>query len=113
MNPVHAFRRRFEADLPDMQQRGLPHYHAWAFAGTRQLGAAFELAALNLAWLQANGLGGFDAAIAAFTQVANLNKTFILKGARAVNAKRAFDGEAMFAEMAQAWDQGMAALRAA
>lgn len=109
-NPIPRFRERFMTDLPDMQQRGLPHYHAWAFASIRQLGAAFELGAANLQWLQSNGFGGFDPAIEAFLEIANQNKTFILKAARAVNAKRAFDGDAMFGAMENAWQRGMAAM---
>ena len=44
-NPMPAFVERFAADLDGIRQRGLPYYHAWAFATTRQLGAAGELAA--------------------------------------------------------------------
>src|SRR6185295_12402268 len=50
-NPILRFQRRLEEDFPDIQQRGLDHYHAWAFATVRQLGAAFELAAFHLRWL--------------------------------------------------------------
>lgn len=110
-NPVARFRERFERDLTDMQQRGLPHYHAWAFGSIRQVGAAFELAALNLQWLQAHGHKGLDEAIAAFLDIANLNKAFILKAARAVNTKRAFEGTAMFTQMGQAWERGTTTLR--
>lgn len=109
-NPIARFRARFESDLADMQQRGLPYYHAWAFASTRQLGSAFELAAVNLQWLQAHGHNGFDAAIKAFLDIASINKTFILKGARAVNSKRPFDSTPVFAELERAWDDGMSAL---
>ncbi len=47
-----ASRSASNADLPLLQERGLAHYHAWAFATTRQLGASFELAASNLRWMQ-------------------------------------------------------------
>lgn len=110
-NPVTRFRERFERDLADMQQRGLPYYHAWAFGSIRQLGAAFELAALNLQWLQAQRHQGLDQASAAFLDIANLNKAFILKAARSVNTKRPFDGAAMFMQMEQAWERGTMALR--
>jgi hypothetical protein len=112
-NPIVRFRQRFESDLSEMQQRGLPYYHAWAFGSIRQLGAAFELAALNLQWLQDLGHSGFAEPIAAFTEIANLNKTLILKAARAVNAKRAFDSNALFPEMSQAWERGITTLAAA
>ena len=45
-NPVTRFAERFARELPELQARGLPYYHAWAFATVRQLGAASELMAL-------------------------------------------------------------------
>lgn len=109
-NPVDRFRERFARDLPSMHERGLAFYHAWAFATTRQLGAAFELASRNLRWLRENRVTGTNAAIEAFDAIASNCKTFILKGARAVNARKQFDGTEMFAEMSSSWQRGMAAL---
>jgi hypothetical protein len=111
-NPVRRFQERFERDLPGIQERGLAYYHAWAFGTVRQLGAAFELAALNLQWLAANGEQRLEAAIEAFVKLSNANKTFILKGARATNSRRPFDGSAIFGEMADAWERGMEVLEA-
>lgn len=105
-NPVTSFQERFERELTVLHERGLAFYHAWAFATTRQLGASFELAARNLRWLQANGVAGMEESIAAFETIATLSKTFILKGARAVNARKQFDGVQMFGELATAWDRG-------
>ena len=104
-NPIVRFRERFEADLPGLQQGGLARYHPWAFAGVRQLGAAFELAALYLRWLRP------DATVAAadFELIARHSKTLILKAARAVNSGRALDARPLFDEMAAAWERGMAA----
>ncbi len=109
-NPIERFAMRFERDLPNMHQRGLEFYHAWAFATTRQLGAAFELAALNLRWLRENGIKGLDEAIAAFESISTSNKSFILKGARAVNARRPFDGASMFNELSKNWQSGIDSL---
>jgi hypothetical protein len=106
-NPVKRFHERFMRDLPAIQDQGLAFYHAWAFGSTRQLGAAFELAALNLKWLAQNGTSGLDTAIAACEEISNTNKTFILKGARATNSRKPFDGTAMFDGMAQAWERAM------
>jgi hypothetical protein len=111
-NPVRRFQERFERDLPGIQERGLAYYHSWAFGTVRQLGAAFELAALNLQWLATNGEPGLATATEAFTKLSNANKTFILKGARATNSRRSFDGSAIFGEMADAWKLGMEALEA-
>ena len=112
-NPVRRFQERFERDLPAIQDKGLGYYHAWAFGSTRQLGAAFELAALNLKWLTAQGRAGLEPATAAFEQLAASNKTFILKGARATNSRKAFDGAALFDAMADAWQNGLDSLRRA
>jgi hypothetical protein len=110
-NPVAKFRARFEQDLTAMQERGLAHYHAWAFATTRQLGAAFELASLNLKWLAANGVDGLNDAITSFDLISGSTKGFILKGARVINSKKPFDGSQMFGELAQAWEQGTQGLK--
>jgi hypothetical protein len=111
-NPVRRFQQRFERDLPALQDAGLNHYHAWAFATTRQLGAAFEAAAQNLKWLVSHGHQGVTEAALAFTQISDAAKTFILKGARAASNKRPFDGAAMFDSLANAWDRGMTVIDA-
>jgi len=106
-NPVARFAARVGADLPRIQSEGMGHYHAWAFATIRQLGAAMELLALHLRWLgDEQGI----AAAEAFDKVGQLNKAFILKAARAVNARRALDAGPMFDEMTSAWQAGIDAL---
>jgi hypothetical protein len=106
-NPIRRFQKRFDRDLPAMQAGGLAHYHAWAFGTTRQLGAAFELAAANLRWLQEDSTDDFATPVAAFESIASISKAFILKGARAVNARRDFDSAGIFEQMAAQWEQGM------
>jgi Domain of unknown function (DUF1839) len=104
-NPVRRFAARFAADLPGIAARGLPYYHAWAFATVRQLGAAAELMALYLRWLDEPG-----PAAPAYDVIANGAKTFILKAARAVNSKKPYDASAQLDEWAAAWDTAIAAL---
>jgi hypothetical protein len=103
-NPVPKFAARFAQDLPGIQAKGIEHYHQWAFATIRQLGGAFETAALFVRWLE-------DAALApaadAFDAISNGCKTFIMKGARAAASKKPFDGAAMFDELASAWQRGL------
>jgi hypothetical protein len=111
-NPIARFAARFAADLPELQAKGLAHYHAWAFATVRQLGAGFELAAAYLRWLAAARPGDGAAALPAaeaFAAISTGAKAFILKAARAVNAKRALD-TTQLDELAAAYDRGMAAL---
>ncbi len=112
-NPLDRFRVRFEQDLPGIQEKGLPYYHAWAFGTLRQLGSAFELAATNLKWLSGEGVAGLEPAMLAFEQLSAANKTFILKGARATNSRRPLDSGALFDEMADAWEGGMKAIEVA
>jgi hypothetical protein len=111
-NPLRRFAQRFEADLPTLRERGLDHYHAWAFAGTRQCGAAFSLVSRWLAWwAPAVPDAELSTAIEAFEAIGQGSKTLILKGARAATSAKAVDLSAQFEALAQSWDTGMAALR--
>ncbi len=104
---------RFAQDLPDLQNRGLDHYHLWAFSTIRQLGAAMELASLNLGWLaDAKVLEVSDAA-AEFATIAAGAKSLILKGARAVNSRRPLDVAGPCGEMSSAWERAMRSLESA
>ena len=106
-NPVARFGARFADDLPEIQGQGLAYYHAWAFATVRQFGAAFELAAQHARWLADPAL---LPAAESFEVLSAQAKVFILKAARAVNAKRAFDARPLFDEMAAAWQRGIGIL---
>ena len=109
-NPVQRFADTFERDLPLMRERGLDHYHAWAFAGTRQVGAAAELTARWLTWMSDSPSAAQQRAIEAFDRLSAGAKTFILKGARVVSSSKPADLSALFGGMVEAWDEGMAAL---
>jgi hypothetical protein len=110
-NPIRAFAERFATTLPEIRESGLAYYHAWAFATTRQLGSALELAAHHVRWLEAETPLGLAPAAEAFQRISSSCKGFILKGARAVNAKRTLDTSEMFAELSQAWDHAIQTLR--
>jgi hypothetical protein len=103
-NPVARFGARFPEDLTWIQERGLPFYHAWAFANLRQLGAAFELSARHLRWLDAAALGP---AADAFLGLSAQAKALVLKVARAVNGRKPLDAAPFFAEMAAAYQSGI------
>lgn len=109
-NPVAAFGARFARDLPELQDRGLDFYHLWAFSTIRQLGAAAELAALNLEWLADQRVLDARRAATDFTAIASGAKSLILKGARAVNSRRPLDVAAPCGEMSSAWDRAMQSL---
>jgi hypothetical protein len=103
-NPVRRFQARFAGDLSWLADRGLPVFHVWAFGTLRQLGAAAELSALYLRWLDPNPSSPLEPAAAALLQISHLSKALILKAARAVSARRTLDPTESFEPMAAAWD---------
>jgi hypothetical protein len=111
-SPFARYRPAFAEDLERCKSEGLGFYHAYAFATVRQCGANFELTARWLSWLAEHGEGGLEEASARFLAVSEAAKVLILKGARAVNAKRAVDFSEMFDVMASSYDGAMGALLA-
>ncbi len=109
-NPIQRFRARFERDLPEIARQGMDHYHSWVFGTLRQLGAASELSALYLRWLDPTEAARFEPAAVAFADISAAAKSLLLKIARAVNAKRALDAAASFDDMANAWNRAAAGL---
>lgn len=118
-NPITKFGQRFAQELPALQSKGLAHYHAWAFATTRQMGSGFELAGLHLAWLAGSDTAAtprsraLTEASLALTEISAGAKAFILKAARAVNGKKPLDVTDQFAQWAAGWDRAMAAIAVA
>lgn len=115
-NPVERFAARFQRELPELQARGLEHYHAWAFATLRQLGSAAELMSLYLRWLANDGTsmtgdaGEFAPAVAAYETISGGAKAFILKAARAVNKGRTLEADTIFDAWAHAWEHAVTSL---
>ena len=110
-NPVRRWGVRFATELPQLQERGLPYYHAWAFATTRQLGASMELLAAHLRWLAGErSSASLTTAADEFQRLSESAKTFILKAARAVNSRKPLNASVMFDEMAGSWERGQDAL---
>ncbi|MES2786669.1 MAG: DUF1839 family protein [Pseudomonadota bacterium] len=108
-NPFTRFAARMAQDMPLMGQAGMDRYHAWAFASIRQAGAAFELAAAHLRWLERASPGTpLSAAAAHFEAISKANKALILKGARSVHTGKPLDVTALTRGMADDWDRGMA-----
>jgi hypothetical protein len=101
---------RFERELSQLQKKGLAHYHAWAFATLRQLGSSSELMAAYVRWLGENdptlraSAAALLSAAEAYERISAGAKTFILKAARAVNAKRALDAGPTFDDWSAAWN---------
>jgi len=111
VNPIAKFRERFERDLPELSRQGMGSYHAWVFGTLRQLGAAAELAALYLRWLDGDPDGRPAQAAEPFLKTSLVCKSLVLKIARAVNSGRALDASASFDELASSWELANVALR--
>jgi hypothetical protein len=109
-NPLRRFHERFESDLPLLVREGMDAYHAWVFGTIRQLGAATELSALYLRWLEPDPAQPSAAAADALLSISSACKSLVLKIARAVNSKRALDASTSFVEMTSAWETATAAL---
>jgi hypothetical protein len=109
-NPIPRFAERIQRDLPLITERGLPYYHAWAFATVRQAGAAFELLSQHLRWYEDPAL---EPAAVEFEKIASGMKVLIMKGARAVNGRRPLDTSALSEELSGAWASGMSTLASA
>jgi hypothetical protein len=113
-NPIRRFAARWSMDAGTLHGQGLAHYHAWAFATLRQLGAAFELASRHLRWLMvaraaADRARNFADAADSFGQISSSSKALILKGARSVMTGKPPDMDTL-EQMAKSWDRSMDAL---
>lgn len=109
-NPLRRFQERFVADLPWLIQQDLALWHQYAFATLRQLGACFELAASFTRWLEAHGNPKLASAARDFDLISTTAKAMVLKGARAVNAKRPSDFSEPLSAMTSAWDRAFSLL---
>lgn len=112
-DPVAAFAERIEADLALAAADGPEAYHAWAFATLRQLGSAAELGALHLAWLAEGRTGPLADAAAALEQVSTETKSMVLKAARVVVVRKAWDPRPALESIGRARRAGLRAARAA
>ncbi len=109
-NPIERFARAFKRDVERLKRDGenrLAAYHTYAFATIRQLGAAFELAALHLRWRDEKK---FEPSVTSFEAISTGSKQLILKTARAVGANKVVDFDPMLHELASHWARGMSEL---
>jgi len=109
-NPFGRYGTRFGGDLDSLAGEPLTQFHRYAFATLRQCGAAFELGAAYLRWLQANGEHDLERIVAACDVIATTAKALQFKVARSVNGNRPLDPSPMLATMAGAWNDMIAAL---
>ncbi len=111
-NPMPAFSARFSKDLEQLKSGQLPSYHTYAFASLRQLGAAFDLGARYLLWLEGHGEQGLQPVAAELDQLSATAKAMILKTARAVTTGRAVDFAPLMQTLERCWANAMGTLQA-
>jgi hypothetical protein len=111
-NPFCRYATRFRTDLEWLIDEPLSSFHNYAFATLRQCGAAFELGAAYIRWLESGGECGLEPAAASCARIAATAKTVQFKTARAVHSHRPFDVSPMLDEMIEAWDDTMTTLEA-
>jgi hypothetical protein len=105
-NPFERFGAALERELPQLLERGLDDYHAYAFATVRMAGSAFEVAASYARWL----LGPeAESAAAPLAEIVDACKAMSFRLAR----RRRFDAGPLVATMARAWERAIEALLAA
>lgn len=109
-NPFPGFAAHVAEQVPLLRTRGMPAYHAFAFATIRQCGSGFELTSEYLRWLERASPAGWGDAAVCFEAISSACKALILKGARAMMSSKPSDFSQIFAEMGENWDAGMARL---
>jgi len=105
LNPLARFADSLPAWLPVLREKGMDHYHLWAFGSVRQIGASLELLAGNLHWLQQLDLLDCRPAAETFAGISSGCKTLILKGARAAATGKQAGLVESCREMALAWEK--------
>lgn len=106
-NPFRRYADRLLSDLEWLAAGTLRDFHGYAFATFRQLGAAFELAATYLRWLERHGEMDLDAVALECDAIATTAKALQFKVARMVQTRRQVDVAPMIETMATAWDNAM------
>jgi len=108
-NPVARFAARLETDVEWLATRDLDTFHLYAFGTCRQCGAAAELAATFVKWLDERDGGGLSEAAEHLRVIANAAKTLEFALARVVRG-RTVSLSGPLGEMERAWDAAMSIL---
>lgn len=110
-NPFEAYLKAVVSHQEAIIAGGHPAYHAYSFVAPRQLGAAHELGASFLQWLDP-ACPNFITAAEDFLKIANLSKTLVLKLARINHTNKQANVEAILAEMQDCWSRAHTLLSA-
>jgi Domain of unknown function (DUF1839) len=90
-NPFTKFRARLETDLQWLANEPLETFHQYSFATLRQFGASYEVAAVYLKWLQAQGVNGLETSIESALSITTAAKTMQFQLARSMARKKPLD----------------------
>ena len=107
-NPLTAFRASLAAGPTAAPNDPVAHYHKEAFATVRQLGAAFQMAAANVRWLDTDG--ALTDTVTAFDGLSASAKALLFKMARAANSGKPLQYAASLDTMEADWQAGFDAL---
>ncbi len=101
-NPFEDYAKAITSHQERMIANGHQAYHAYTFVAPRQLGAAHELGATFLQWLNP-ACPSFVSAADDFLKIASLSKTLVLKLARINHTNKPANVESILAEMQDCW----------
>ncbi len=109
-NPLPAFRASLAAGPTAPPADPVARYHKEAFATVRQLGAAFQMSAACVRWLDTDG--ALADAATAFDGISVSAKALLFKMARAANTGKPLQYAASLDTMEEGWQAGFEALAA-
>ena len=109
-NPMARYAERLARDLQWLVTQDASAYHAYVFATLRQCGAAFELAALYLRWLEAHGVAALSVHAEHFQAISRTAKMLVLKLARIQRSGQVRDLSEHLQAMSVQWQAGMQGL---
>lgn len=100
-NPLTRYLDALDGDLARLAEAGEAAFHAYAFAVFRQFGAAMELLATHLSWLDETGVANFDRAAPIARELSSGAKALQFAAARAVLRRRGEGVRTTVAAMAE------------
>lgn len=109
-NPLPAFRAYLAAEPTVLPADPVARYHKEAFATVRQLGAAFQMAAANVRWLDTDGV--LTDTVIAFDNISASAKALLFKMARAASTGKPLQFAASLDTMEADWQAGFETLAA-
>ena len=105
-NPIHRFAEVVDEHLSQLLDGRSDSYDDYAFATIRQCGSCFGFSADSLNWL-AQEDERWSGAAEPFARISSTASMLVMKMARIVHSGRLRSLQDSFAEMAEAWDEGM------